>query len=216
MNRRSLIKRAAGTAGLLVASSSSAASLCLQPTKAQTEGPFYPLDWEQYEADADMTHMDGAPALAKGQLAIIKGTVTDYLSCQPIANAQVDVWQANAFGQYFHEKDANFNELKDQNFQYRSRIFTDAQGKFSVKTIKPAAYPAGGDWIRPPHVHYKVIATDYRELITQMYFDGEPLNEIDRILQSMSPTQKEGVTVDFTENQAKILTGEFKISLIPV
>jgi protocatechuate 3,4-dioxygenase beta subunit len=215
MNRRNLFKIAAGSTGALLASKASAVGVCMEPTMPQTEGPFYPKDWTEYETDADMTKLVGSKELAKGQLTIISGQVIDVLSCEPIANAIVDVWQANIFGQYLHERDANKDEIKDKNFQYRCRIKTDADGRFSFKTIKPAPYPATQTWIRPPHIHYKVTTDKYEELITQMYFEGDPLNNLDRILQGMTKTQQDGVNVSFKENPSKVLEGDFTIALQP-
>lgn len=216
MNRRNLFKIAAGSTGALLASKVSAAGICLEPTIAQTEGPFYPQDWTEYEVDADMTKLVDSTELANGQLTIINGQVVDSLSCKPISNAIVDVWQANAFGQYLHERDANKNEVKDKNFQYRCRITTDEQGRFSFKTIKPAPYPATQNWVRPPHIHYKITTDAHKELITQMYFEGDPLNGLDRILQGMTKVQQDGVNVHFKENASKVLEGEFTIALKPL
>ena len=42
------------------------------------------------------------------------------------------------------------------------------------------------DWQRPPHIHFKVSKRGYAELITQMYFAGQPLNQQDRLLQHHS------------------------------
>jgi len=214
MNRRKLLQIALAGTGAAVAGQASASALCATPTKEQTEGPFYPTNWKKYEADADMTFISGKSALAKGQLAIIKGQVIDHLTCKPVPNAEVDVWQANAFGQYFHEHDASEADLKDKNFQYRCRILTDANGHFSFKTIKPSAYPAGGDWIRPAHIHYKVSALNYNQLTTQMYFKGDFLNSKDRILNAMTHKEQDSVIVDFQEDHNKVLNGEFIISLI--
>lgn len=212
--RRKLFKFAAqGTAGALLASPSGAATLCMTPTKEQTEGPFYPKDWNEHETGADMTKLANRKALANGQLTIVKGQIIDFLSCEPIANAQVDVCQANAFEQYLHESDASPEEIKDKNFQYRCRITTDHEGRFSFKTIKPSPYPAGGNWVRPPHIHYKVITETHHELTTQMYFKGDPLNEHDRILQNMNKSQKNSVTISFKENESKVLEGDFVMAL---
>jgi len=214
MNRRNLLKIAASGTGAFLTSQAGAQSLCFIPTREQAEGPFYPSDWNEYEVDADMTKLADSNDLANGQLTIIKGKVIDFRTCEPIKNAQVDVWQANAFGQYFHENDASIEELRDKNFQYRCRLITDEEGEFSFKTIKPSPYPAGGSWVRPPHIHFKVITDTHHELTTQMYFKGDPLNQADRILQGMSEGQKEGVTVDFRESASKVLEGEFTIALI--
>jgi protocatechuate 3,4-dioxygenase beta subunit len=50
------------------------------------------------------------------------------------------------------------------------------------KTIKPGAYPLsflGGDGWRCRHIHFKVAQDGHPELITQMYFEGDPLIEQD-------------------------------------
>ena len=215
MNRRNLLKIAAG-AGLTAATSNAVAmgNICSTPTKEQTEGPFYPQDWNEYEADADMTSIGSSDALASGQLTFINGQVIDSSTCLPLANVEVDVWQANAFGQYFHERDATLNELKDKNFQYRCRLTTDKDGRFSFKTIKPSPYPASGSWIRPPHIHFKVKAQGYEELTTQMYFDGDFLNSRDRILNSMNQKEQKSVIVSFKEDKNKVLKGSFDIALV--
>lgn len=214
MNRRNLFKMAIGSTGSLIATKALGATNPLTPTKAQTEGPFYPEDWTEYEVDADMTQLASGEALAKGQLTVLTGRVLDFKTSKPIAGAQVDVWQANAFGQYFHDSDATEEDLKDKNFQYRCRIKTDKEGRFAFKTIKPSPYPAGNGWVRPPHIHYKIVTDSHKELITQMYFEGDPLNSLDLILQNMTAPQQDGVIVNFKENQSKVLEGDFTISLV--
>ena len=213
MKRRNLIKIATTVTAGLVGQKALAAGECLVPTRPQTAGPFYPEDWAAYETDADMTQLGAHGALATGQLAIVNGLLIDSKTCQPIAGATVDIWQANSFGQYFHDNDAKWSELKDKNFQYRCRVTTNNEGKFSIKTIKPSPYPASANWIRPPHIHFKVVAKNYPELTTQMYFGGDPLNPADRILQGMSKEERQGVIVDFQENNSKILEGTFTLSL---
>ena len=49
--------------------------------------------------------------------------------------------------------------------------------------MKPGAYPVGGGWVRPPHIHFDVRGQVNR-LVTQMYFAGEPLNDKDPLLQN--------------------------------
>jgi len=62
-------------------------------------------------------------------------------------------------------------------------LATDPQGRYRFKTIKPAAYPAGPDLIRPAHIHFQVSGRHDR-LVTQMYFENDPYNEKDPILNS--------------------------------
>ena len=62
-------------------------------------------------------------------------------------------------------------------------LSTDSEGRYRFKTIKPAAYPAGPNLIRPAHIHYQVTGRQDR-LVTQMYFDGDPYNATDPFLNS--------------------------------
>lgn len=115
---------------------------------------------------------------------------------QPIADALVDVWQANAHGRYAHERDPNPAPL-DEHFQGWARITTDAQGCWRIRTIKPGPYPVGDGWSRPPHIHFKVARRGYIELTTQMYFSGEALNDVDRLLLSVPQAERAGLIVAF-------------------
>jgi protocatechuate 3,4-dioxygenase beta subunit len=114
----------------------------------------------------------------------------------PIAGALVDAWQACATGRYNHSRDPNPAQL-DPNFQYWGRTTTDEKGRYQLKTIVPGAYPASSDWMRPPHVHFKVSRRGFREVTTQMYFEGSPLNDADHILQELSEAEKRSVVVKF-------------------
>ena len=127
-----------------------------------------------------MTQLAGHEDRAKGEVVEISGQVLEE-SGAPIAGALVDVWQANAAGRYAHEADTNPKPL-DDDFQGWAQLLTDAEGRYSVRTIVPGAYPVTKEWTRPPHVHFKVARRGYRELVTQMYFHGEPLNGIDKLL----------------------------------
>jgi len=96
----------------------------------------------------------------------------------------VDIWQANAAGRYAHERDPNPAPL-DPNFQGWAILKTDGEGRYRFKTIKPGAYPVSENWTRPPHIHFKVSRRGYREITTQMYFEDEPLNNVDNLLNEL-------------------------------
>ena len=55
---------------------------------------------------------------------------------------------------------------------------TDENGGYSFRTIKPGPYPwpnGVNDW-RPAHIHFSVFGNGFAQrLITQMYFEGDPL-----------------------------------------
>ena len=97
--------------------------------------------------------------------------------------ARVELWQANTHGRYTHPSDTNPAPL-DPNFEGFAIQDTDAEGRYRFKTIKPGAYPATANWMRPPHLHFEVTGKINR-MITQMYFPGEALNDKDLLLQNI-------------------------------
>ena len=218
LDRRAFLKLGAGvSAGALAFGGflpkAFAASCGLTPS--QTEGPFYPGEAE-FTAENDLTMVPGAPRRALGQVVYIRGTVQDQ-NCQPIAGVNVEIWQACESGSYNNPKDPN-PAPRDPYFRYWGETFTDENGSYYFKTIVPGAYPADNrGWVRPAHIHFKVSKLGYRELVTQMYFKGDALNDKDYILLDLPPAERERVIVDFQpagpgfESGAK--SGVFDISL---
>jgi protocatechuate 3,4-dioxygenase beta subunit len=123
---------------------------------------------------------------AQGQLIHVGGRVLDE-DGRPVADAIVELWQANAGGRYFHPIDQRDAPL-DPDFIGNGRTRSDGEGRYGFFTIKPGAYPVpdSGRWWRPPHIHISVLGPgSLMRLVTQMYFPGDPLNAIDRILNSV-------------------------------
>jgi protocatechuate 3,4-dioxygenase beta subunit len=81
-----------------------------------------------------------------------------------------------------HPSDTDLAPL-DPNFEGSAVLTTDTNGRYRFKTIKPAAYPAGPNTMRPAHIHFQVSGRQDR-LVTQMYFEGHPYNETDPFLNS--------------------------------
>lgn len=197
LNRRNLLKNGmlSATALLALPLNTQAALQCTKgKTPAQTSGPFYPVV-DQIDTDADLIQVSGANAGAKGKIVIIEGVVTDQ-NCLAVPGALVEIWQACESGRYNHPSDPNTAPL-DPNFQYWGKAVTDNDGKYRFRTIIPGAYPADTDWVRPPHIHFKIARLGYIELITQMYFSGEALNAKDLILQRLKKSDQEKVIVEF-------------------
>ena len=96
---------------------------------------------------------------------------------KPIPHTLVEMWQANAGGRYRHKNDKYLAPL-DPNFGGVGRCLTDEQGMYRFRTIKPGPYPWPNDmnsW-RPAHIHVSVTGPSIStRLITQMYFEGDPL-----------------------------------------
>ena len=120
---------------------------------------------------------DGSPAI--GERILMHGRVMDE-NARPVPETLIEIWQANAGGRYRHVKDGYLAPL-DPNFGGCGRTLTDSDGRYQFLTIRPGAYPwpnRANDW-RPMHIHVSVFGRGFgQRLITQMYFEGDPL--IDR------------------------------------
>jgi len=75
----------------------------------------------------------------------------------------------------------------DPNFTGAGRTITDSAGRYHFRTIKPAAYPGDlGSLFRPAHIHTSLFGPLLSQrLVTQCYFEGDPLQDRDPILQSI-------------------------------
>jgi protocatechuate 3,4-dioxygenase, beta subunit len=114
-----------------------------------------------------------------GERIIVHGRVLDE-SGRPIPSALVEFWQANAGGRYRHKKDTYLAPV-DPNFGGCGRALTDADGRYFFRTVKPGPYPWRNyvnSW-RPAHIHFSIFGSGFvQRLITQMYFEGDPLIKI--------------------------------------
>lgn len=181
--RRSILQGAVAWGAAGVAHLAFGQASALRPTAEEILGPFYPLR-PPADQDSDLTVVAGASSRAVGQVLYLSGRVTD-LRGEPVANADIEIWQANAAGRYTHPGDRNPAPL-DPHFDGYARIRTAADGSYRIKTIKPGAYPTPvAGWTRPPHIHFDVRGRASR-LVTQMYFADEPLNDVDRLLQRVN------------------------------
>src|SRR5712692_8569022 len=151
----------------------------LRRTPDQILGPFYPVIKPLHQG-TDLTTIPGKPGRAAGQVIHVMGRVVNPQG-QPVQGARVEIWQANTHRRYTNPSDTNPAPL-DPHFEGFAVLTTDAEGRYRMKTIKPGAYPAGPDRMRPPHIHFEVTGKSNR-LVTQMYFAGEPLNDTDPFLQ---------------------------------
>ena len=163
LRRRRLIVTA-GLAPLVVAGGALAPDKALAATPScghdatppQTEGPFFKPDSPQRNSLID--------AGMRGEQLRITGRVLT-TACQPVKGALIDFWHCDASGNY-----------DNRGYRFRGHQFSDADGGFSLETLKPGLYPG-----RTRHIHVIVQAPNSRALTTQLYFPGEALNDRDWI-----------------------------------
>ena len=183
-------------------------AVCI-PTPRETAGPFYPLKFP-LDRDNDLTFVKHSSQRALGGVILIQGRVRDE-SCQPVAGALVEIWQACTTGKYNHPDDSNAAAL-DPHFQYWGKATTNAKGEYGFKTIKPGSYPVNWFWTRPPHIHFTVRSPSHPQLTTQMYFAGESLNAKDRLFRQHSPAEQAQCIVPFRKVD-HLPIGQFDLTL---
>jgi protocatechuate 3,4-dioxygenase beta subunit len=149
--------------------------ISLQNSLSEVTGPVFSAD-ELGPLDHDLIMNCAKDGLPVGERIVVHGYVRDQLG-RPVKNALVEVWQCNASGRYRHKKDQYIGAL-DPNFGGCGRTLTDSNGYYVYRTIKPGPYPwrnRVNDW-RPAHIHYAISGDGWAQrLITQMYFEGDPL-----------------------------------------
>jgi protocatechuate 3,4-dioxygenase, beta subunit len=133
--------------------------------------------------DNDLVNGNGGRP--QGQRIVLSGRVLDS-NGRPAPDVLIEIWQANASGRYVDTVDMQFQPV-DPYFTGAGRTLTDSAGRFSFRTIRPGAY-AGlpGGQFRPSHIHVSVFGWSLTtRLITQCYFEGDPLIAYDAIAQSV-------------------------------
>lgn len=135
-----------------------AAPACTAPAAALvelTEGPYYKANPPQ-NANLRISGVAGTPL-----------TLTGYVvstSCQPIAGARLDFWQADGNGNY-----------DNSGYTLRGWQLTDASGAYRLETVIPGLYPG-----RTEHIHFKVTVNG-KTYTSQLFFPGVSQNASDSI-----------------------------------
>jgi len=186
--RRQFLKQAAFGAAMFSTPGLLAEELTLTPR--QTEGPFYP-DRMPLDTDNDLLIINDRIKPGIGTVTHLTGRVLEK-SGEPVRNATVEIWQADANGIYLHSASGT-DEERDGNFQGYGRFLTGSKGEYYFRTIQPIAYRR-----RTPHIHVIVKSKGRRMLTTEMYIRGAAQNNGDPVLGRIrDPKARESVMVDF-------------------
>ena len=110
------------------------------------------------------------------------------LGGEAVAGAQIEVWQADAAGNY----DVQYADL--DKFQARGVLRAGADGSFTFRTIVAEPYPIPvdgpvGDMLRatkchpwrPAHLHFMIKAPGYETLVTHVFRNGDPYLDSDAV-----------------------------------
>lgn len=100
-----------------------------------------------------------------GEPLVVSGTVYQSDGKTPAAGIAVYVYHTDAEGYY--RKGANSSD----NPRIKGTMKTNSEGKYEFRTIKPGAYPGGGN---PAHIHYVLSGKDITKQNDEVMFEGDP------------------------------------------
>ncbi len=154
----------------------------LKQTPSQTAGPFFHYMLTPEQSGYDYRSLAGgkiADETVEGMRIRISGVLIDGQG-QPLPDALVELWQADAQGRYAHPADGRPSNAAFKGF---GRCATDDQGMFSFDTIKPGVIGSP----HAPHATLIVLARGLQNhLYTRVYFEDEAAaNGGDPVLQSV-------------------------------
>jgi protocatechuate 3,4-dioxygenase beta subunit len=99
-----------------------------------------------------------------GSIVELKGRVFKSDCITPLVSALVEIWHCNTEGKY---------DNNSEKFHQRASWYTNEEGENKFKTILPGKY-LNGEQFRPAHIHFRVTEKNSKELISQIYFKGDP------------------------------------------
>lgn len=165
------------------------------PTRPDAQGPFF--------APGAPRRFELAGPNEPGELLSISGEVVEDDCATPIAGALLDVWQADAAGNY-HDAGTEF--------RLRGQMLTRDSGSYGFTSIKPGSYETSpGAW-RPAHIHFTVSKPGFVPVTTQLYFVGDQFLPPNDSCTGCGSDDHDRV-IPLLPGEGGILMGEFKIIL---
>jgi protocatechuate 3,4-dioxygenase, alpha subunit len=166
----------------------------LRPTASQTVGPFFVIGLPD-DARSELVAPDDPDAVRLG------GVVLDGVG-DPVADALIEIWQANRAGRYAHPEDAREEIPLEDGFEGFGRCATDASGGYEFVTVKPGPVPAPESGLQAPHIEMSVFARGLlKRVVTRVYFPDETeANEADPALSSIEDPRERRTLVAVPED----------------
>jgi protocatechuate 3,4-dioxygenase, alpha subunit len=150
-------------------------------TPSQTVGPYFAIG---------LTWDDGAYAAREGTQGAfwIRGGIYDG-NGDPVPDAVVETWQADADGRFAHPDDPR-GAVDWGEFRGLGRSGTDDEGRYAIHTIKPGPVPGPNGTTQAPHIDVTVMSRGMlARVVTRIYFpEEEAANTADPVLSSLPAT----------------------------
>ncbi|MEX2425866.1 MAG: protocatechuate 3,4-dioxygenase subunit alpha [Thermomicrobiaceae bacterium] len=164
-------------------------------TPSQTVGPFFHPTLLRADSHVD----DLLPAGYPGTPIVIHGYVYDGAS-EPVPDAAIEIWQADEEGEYLTGE--LFEQIsRGSEFTGYGRVGTDDTGRFQIRTVKPGPVPFDNSRHQAPHICVTVYARGLlNHIVTRIYFEGDPLNDEDPILQRVPDHRRETLIATRTQD----------------
>lgn len=153
-------------------------------TPSQTAGPYVHIGlspgnagFQMYETELGQ---DIAGPTASGERIRVEGRVMDGTG-SPIKDVMLEVWQADANGQYAHPEGG----VVEDGFRGFGRVLSDFEtGEWAFDTVKPGPVAGRNGSTQAPHINLWIVARGINlGLNTRMYFDDEATaNAADSVL----------------------------------
>ena len=117
-----------------------------------------------------------AAAEEPGTRIFLDGTVWARDCVTPVSDVVLDIWHADDSGCY--SRFENCENPSGDEYKLRGVIRTGESGRFALESVKPGHYLNGTQY-RPAHIHLIVRPPGASEVVTQLYFEGDPYIDID-------------------------------------
>lgn len=158
--------------------------MSLHTTASQTVGPYLHIGLTWLITDNLV-----APGVV-GTPLTLHGRVTDG-DGNPVTDALIEVWQANANGRYAHPEDTRDLPLEPA-WKGFGRVPTDGDGRFRFTTVKPGRVPGADGALQAPHINVTILMRGLlKHLVTRVYFEGEAANAEDAVLQRVPAARRD-------------------------
>lgn len=165
-------------------------------TQCDEEGPFYKMVSHN---NTDLTQLGPGDSASFNNTKVkikISGRVLTGANCdEPVSGAVIDIWHADPDGHYDVKESSpgRGDAVTDTEVQiiFRTSLVTNSNGEYFYITYQPFGY-----YDRPQHIHYKVLSSNYKDLVTQLYFANDPKLVPGAFSDGISEAEADRITAD--------------------